>query len=86
MVRASLNEIVNYCDRILRSAEIEDYDGAVNGLQVENGGTVQRIAAAVDGTVAHVLRAGEHAAGSPAGGALLPALSVSGSRRPRLSR
>jgi dinuclear metal center YbgI/SA1388 family protein len=52
MARASLREIVNYCDRILQTAEIKDYDGAVNGLQVENRGTVQRIAAAVDGTTA----------------------------------
>src|SRR5437868_11593111 len=54
MVRASLKEIVRYCDRILRTQTINDYDGAMNGLQVENDGTVRRIAAAVDGTVATV--------------------------------
>ena len=54
MHRASLKEIVRYCDRTLRTADIKDYDGAVNGLQVENDGFVRRIAAAVDGTAATV--------------------------------
>jgi dinuclear metal center YbgI/SA1388 family protein len=48
MPAARLVEIVKYCDRVLRTAEVKDYDGAVNGLQVENSGTVTRIAAAVD--------------------------------------
>ncbi|HEY0456736.1 MAG TPA: Nif3-like dinuclear metal center hexameric protein [Verrucomicrobiae bacterium] len=54
MAKASLKSIVEYCDRILRTAEIKDYEGAVNGLQAENNGTVQRIASAVDGTLATV--------------------------------
>ena len=54
MAKASLSEIVRYCDRTLRIAEIGDYDGAVNGLQVENNGRVTRIAATVDGTLATV--------------------------------
>ena len=54
MRRPSLKAIVNYCDRILRTADIKDYDGAVNGLQVENSGSIQRIAAAVDGTAATI--------------------------------
>lgn len=45
-----LVEIVKYCDRILRTPAIKDYDGALNGLQVENRGSVRRIAAAVDAT------------------------------------
>jgi dinuclear metal center YbgI/SA1388 family protein len=45
-----LAEIVKYCDRLLRTPEIKDYDGAENGLQVENSGTVTRIAACVDAT------------------------------------
>lgn len=48
--RASLNGISVYCDQLLRTADIEDYPGAANGLQVENNGNVTRIAAAVDGT------------------------------------
>jgi dinuclear metal center YbgI/SA1388 family protein len=45
-----LVEIVRYCDRLLRTSEVNDYEGALNGLQVENSGTVTRIAAAVDAT------------------------------------
>jgi dinuclear metal center YbgI/SA1388 family protein len=51
MAAAALNEIVRYCDRTLRTSEIKDYDGAVNGLQVENSGQVRRIAAAVDASL-----------------------------------
>ena len=43
MASASLSEIVRYCDRTLRTAEITDYDGAFNGLEVENDGRVTRI-------------------------------------------
>src|SRR5687768_17105506 len=50
MAAARLVEIVKYCDRILRTCEVKDYDGALNGLQVENSGNVTRIAAAVDAT------------------------------------
>jgi dinuclear metal center YbgI/SA1388 family protein len=54
MAAASLKAIAEYCDGLLRTSEIKDYDGAVNGLQVENSGRVTRIAAAVDGTLATV--------------------------------
>src|ERR1700757_4695888 len=54
MRKASLTTIVKHCDRILRTQEIGDYDGAVNGLQVENRGTVTRIAATVDASLATV--------------------------------
>ena len=50
MPAARLAEIVKYCDRLLRTPEIKDYDGATNGLQVENSGRVTRIAACVDAT------------------------------------
>jgi dinuclear metal center YbgI/SA1388 family protein len=49
-----LAKIVGYCDRTLRTAEVTDYDGARNGLQVENNGSVTRIAAAVDASLATV--------------------------------
>jgi dinuclear metal center YbgI/SA1388 family protein len=52
MPRASLAAIVKHCDVLLRTAEVGDYDGAVNGLQVENRGTVTRIAATVDASLA----------------------------------
>ena len=48
MPKASLSAIVRYCDQVLRTSKIEDYDRAANGLQVENRGQVTRIAAAVD--------------------------------------
>src|SRR5450432_1608904 len=54
MSKISLVVIVKHCDTILRTKEIGDYDGAVNGLQVENPGRVTRIAAAVDGSLATV--------------------------------
>ncbi len=54
MAKSSLIEIVRYCDRSLRTDKIKDYDGAVNGLQMENNGTVQRIAAAVDASAATI--------------------------------
>lgn len=49
-----LFEVVHYCDRLLRTTEFTDWEGAANGLQVENKGTVKRIAAAVDGSLATV--------------------------------
>jgi dinuclear metal center YbgI/SA1388 family protein len=46
--------MVSYMDRLLKTSEFEDWDGASNGLQVENRGTVSRIAAAVDGSLATI--------------------------------
>ena len=46
--------IVKHCDQILRTREIGDYDGAANGLQAENSGTVTKIAATVDASLATV--------------------------------
>ena len=54
MSKASLAAIVRYCDRILRTHVIGDYDGAANGLQVDNAGAVTRIAATVDASLATV--------------------------------
>ena len=48
----SLHKIVDYCDRLLRTRQIEDYERANNGLQVENRGRVTRIAATVDASLA----------------------------------
>jgi dinuclear metal center YbgI/SA1388 family protein len=45
---SDLSEIVSYCDAFLRIREIGDYDNALNGLQLENSGSVKKIAAAVD--------------------------------------
>lgn len=54
MSKASLAAITKHCDRVLRTAEIGDYNGAVNGLQVENSGTVTRLAATVDASLATI--------------------------------
>jgi dinuclear metal center YbgI/SA1388 family protein len=54
MATSRLARIVRHCDRLLRTADIKDYDGAANGLQVENSGRVTRIAAAVDASLATV--------------------------------
>jgi putative NIF3 family GTP cyclohydrolase 1 type 2 len=44
----ALGEIVAYADDYLRIHEIGDWTNAMNGLQIENSGSVTRIAAAVD--------------------------------------
>ena len=54
MSNASLAAIVKHCDTLLATADISDYDGAMNGLQVENRGRVSRIAATVDASLATV--------------------------------
>jgi dinuclear metal center YbgI/SA1388 family protein len=45
---AALPAITAYLDRILDHANVGDYPGAHNGLQIENSGGVKRICAAVD--------------------------------------
>lgn len=40
--------VVSYLDRYLRISEVPDAPHALNGLQVANGGTINRAAAAVD--------------------------------------
>jgi dinuclear metal center YbgI/SA1388 family protein len=57
MAMSSLSRLVQYCDRLLKTTEIKDYDRAANGLQVENNGTVRRIAATVDASLATIRRA-----------------------------
>jgi dinuclear metal center YbgI/SA1388 family protein len=55
MSKSLLAAIVNHCDKILRTRAIGDYDGAGNGLQVENAsGSVTKIAATVDASLATV--------------------------------
>ncbi len=43
-----LHDLVAHLDQVLGHAGTEDYPGAFNGLQVENGGEVGRVAVAVD--------------------------------------
>jgi dinuclear metal center YbgI/SA1388 family protein len=44
----SLSEIVNHTNDFLRIREIGDWDNALNGLQIENSGGVNKIGASVD--------------------------------------
>ena len=44
----NLQTLVSSLDTLLRTAEIADYPGAVNGLQITNSGRISRIVAAVD--------------------------------------
>ena len=55
----SLPEIVRYSDDYLRIAEINDYPNALNGLQIENSGMVDKIGAAVDASSATLQAAAE---------------------------
>ena len=57
MKKRSLASIVKYCDRTLSTSKFTDWPGAVNGLQVENSGSVSKIAAAVDGSLATIKKA-----------------------------
>jgi dinuclear metal center YbgI/SA1388 family protein len=57
MPKTSLSTLVSHTDKILNTASIGDYGGAVNGLQVENSGQVTRIAATVDASLATVMLA-----------------------------
>ena len=49
-----LAEIVAYLDEYLRIRETPDERNAVNGLQVENSGEIDRIVAAVDASQATI--------------------------------
>ncbi len=57
-----LSEITTYLDEYLRVAEVQDDPGALNGLQVENGGSVGKLVAAVDACQATIDAAAERGA------------------------
>ncbi|HEY3863005.1 MAG TPA: Nif3-like dinuclear metal center hexameric protein [Verrucomicrobiae bacterium] len=54
MPKAKLADIVARCQKLLQPDAFTDWDGAFNGLQVENSGHVARIAACVDASLATV--------------------------------
>ncbi len=56
---ADLGELVAYLERELKTGSIPDYPGAVNGLQLANGGEVGRIVAAVDASLPVIRQAAE---------------------------
>lgn len=47
----SLDRVAEHLDALLRTSEIPDYAGAMNGIQVEHVGPVTRCAVAVDASV-----------------------------------
>lgn len=55
--RTPLREIVQALDTELRTFDIPDYGGAVNGLQVANRGAVRKVAVAVDASRAAIAEA-----------------------------
>jgi dinuclear metal center YbgI/SA1388 family protein len=55
----SLKALAAYCDHLLDIAGFTDWPGAVNGLQMENGGEVTKIVAAVDASLMAARRAVE---------------------------
>ena len=48
---ATLARIADHLDGLLRTAEVPDYPGALNGIQVEHAGPVTRCAVAVDASL-----------------------------------
>ncbi len=56
---ASLDDVVNFLDRELKTSAIADYPGAMNGLQLTNGGRIGRIVAAVDASLRVIEAAAE---------------------------
>ncbi len=54
-----LHQITAFLDDYLRIREIEDYPNAMNGLQIENSGSITRIGAAVDGSEAILQQAAD---------------------------
>src|SRR5256886_3543493 len=62
MRSTDLAVLASYLDRYLRIGEVADAPNALNGLQVANGGTISRIAAAVDLCAATVQMAAQQGA------------------------
>ena len=54
MATTPLSSIAAFCDKLLQTVKFTDWDGAANGLQVENRGSVRKIAAAVDASLATI--------------------------------
>jgi dinuclear metal center YbgI/SA1388 family protein len=61
---AKLSAIISYTNRYLKVAEVEDYPGAHNGLQVGNGGNVKRVLASVDAGLPVIKKAAALGSGS----------------------
>jgi dinuclear metal center YbgI/SA1388 family protein len=55
----ALSALVQYCNQLLATEQFNDWPEAMNGLQVENHGSIRRIAATVDACLATVKMAVE---------------------------
>ena len=55
-----LSTLVSSLEKLLRSGEISDYPGAMNGLQIQNSGKITRIIAAVDACEEVIKEASRH--------------------------
>jgi dinuclear metal center YbgI/SA1388 family protein len=51
MASVSLQQVAEHLDTVLRTEEVPDYTGALNGIQVENAGVITRVAVAVDASL-----------------------------------
>jgi len=49
--QASLEDVARHLDTVLRTKDVPDYPGAMNGVQVEHDGPVRRCAVAVDASL-----------------------------------
>ncbi len=54
---ADLTEVIDFLEGELRTSEIPDYPGAHNGLQLQNGGKVRKVACAVDASLSVIREA-----------------------------
>lgn len=63
MAQYCVNDVVDYLDGYLRVRAVPDDARALNGLQVENSGRLERVAAAVDACRASIDAAGSRGAG-----------------------
>src|ERR687890_1185047 len=51
---ASLGDVARHLDTLLRTSEVPDYPGAMNGIQVEHEGPITRCAVAVDASLSTI--------------------------------
>ena len=51
MTPVLLSDVAEHLDALLRTAEVPDYAGALNGVQVENTAPIRRVAVAVDASL-----------------------------------
>ena len=51
MAPVTLHDVAQHLDALLRTADVPDYAGALNGIQVENATPIRRVAVAVDASL-----------------------------------